>query len=86
VEIQVNELNAIKDRAAAEKKRWIATLVNAFHEIQALKHSQKILSQQANDWISSLPDINVMSMPVQALGTCTYLILYFFVSCQLELW
>jgi hypothetical protein len=52
---------------------------------QALKHSHKILSQQANDWISSLPNINVMSMPVQALGTCTYLILYFFVSCQLEL-
>jgi hypothetical protein len=37
VEIQVNELNAIKDRAAAEKKRWIATLVNAFHEIQVPK-------------------------------------------------
>jgi hypothetical protein len=54
--------------------------------LQALKHSHKILSQQANDWISSLPNIDVMSMPVQALGIYTYLILYFFVSCQLELW
>ncbi|CAM6048113.1 unnamed protein product [Sphagnum compactum] len=63
VEAQVNELN----KARLQHQRLSSALINALSEIKDLKRTQRCLSHDMKNWISSLPDVSAMTTAVQAL-------------------